>query len=72
MIQAILRYLGLDAESKRVRSEALHNLARARDELDSLQRRLEETSKISVRGQRALHKTLSEGDISGKRAASRV
>jgi hypothetical protein len=69
MFQGILRYLGLDRESKRVRAETLQNLSRARDELDELQSRLKEASKISIRGQKALNKTLSEGDISGKRAA---
>lgn len=69
MIQAVLRYLGLDEESKRVRSEAQQNLEKAGSQLTQLQLRFEETRKISTTGRRALRKTLSESDFGKRRAA---
>lgn len=65
MIQFILKYLGWDDETKRMRAEARQNLAMAGTQLLQLQRRLEETSKISSAGRKALRKTLSES-ISGE------
>ena len=67
MFHALLRYLGLDQETKRVRQEAQQNLALADVQLDQLQKRLEETSQISVTGGLAIRKTLRESDFSGKR-----
>lgn len=67
MFQALLRYLGLDEETKRVRLKAQENLEKAEKELEQLQHRLEETSQISVTGRRELRKTLRESDFSGTR-----
>ena len=65
MIQAVLRYLGLDAESKRMRAEAKENIAKAEAQLLQLRARLEETSKIHVTGNSALRQTLSESPFGG-------
>lgn len=67
MMQSLLRYLGLDADTKRLREEARENLNRAESQLEQLQRRLDEGSKISSKGKTALHKTLSESDFGGTR-----
>lgn len=69
MIQAILRYLGLDAETKRVREEAQQNLVKTEAQLLQLRARLAETSRISSSGRKALTKTLSESDFGRQRAA---
>jgi hypothetical protein len=67
VIQAVLRYLGLDAETKRTRAEAKENITKAEAQLLQLRARLEETSKIHVTGNSALHKTLSESSLGGPR-----
>jgi len=67
MFQALLKYLGLDQETKQVRQKAQENLEAANTQLDQLQKRLEETSQISVTGGLAIRKTLRESDFSGKR-----
>jgi hypothetical protein len=67
MIQTVLRYLGLDAETKRQRAEAKENIAKAEAQLLQLSARLEETSKIHTTGNSALRKTLSEIPFSGPR-----
>ena len=67
MIQAVLRYLGLDAETKRMRSEAKENINKAEAQLLQLRVRLEETSKIHTTGNSALRKTLSESNLGGPR-----
>lgn len=67
MIQAVLKYLGLDAETKRKRAEAKANIAEAEDQLKKLRARLEETSKIHTTGNSALRQTLSEAPFSGRR-----
>lgn len=69
MIQAILRYLGWDEETKRVRRQAQENINLAGEQLSQIRVRLQETSAISVTGNRALHKTLSESDFGQRRAA---
>jgi hypothetical protein len=65
MLQALLRYLGLDAESKRQRAETKERLDRANSQLDLLQKKLEETSQNSLKEQKAIHKTLSQGGSRG-------
>ena len=70
LYQALLQYLGLDAETKRMRLEVQKNFEMAEEQLSRIQRRLQETSTISASGKRALHKTLSESDFGQRRAAS--
>jgi nitrate reductase assembly molybdenum cofactor insertion protein NarJ len=67
MIQVVLKYLGLDAETKRMRAEAKDNIGKAEAQLLQLRARLEETSKIHVTGNSALRKTLSESSLGGPR-----
>jgi hypothetical protein len=69
MIQSILRYLGWDEETKRVRAQAQENLTKAGEQLVQLRTRLQETSRISTTGRTALTKTLSESDFGRQRAA---
>ncbi len=64
MIQTVLRYLGLDEQSKRFRKQAVHDLEVAEVQLGLLRQRFEETSRISTTGSRDLKKTLSESDFS--------
>ena len=68
-IRSILRYLGWDAETRRVRAEAQANLTRAEAQLVQLRARLQETSRISTSGRTALTQTLSESDFGRQRAA---
>lgn len=70
MIRALLRYLGWDAETKRLRAEAQENLGKAEAQLVQLRVRLEETSKISTTGNSALRKTLSESEFGRRRRAA--
>ncbi len=69
LYQTLLQYLGLDEETKRVRLEIQKNIETAEEQLTRLQQRFQETSTISAKGQRALHKTLIESDFGQRRAA---
>jgi hypothetical protein len=68
MMQTVLRYLGWDEETKRVREEAKQNITLAEQQLAQIQARLRETSRISTSGRKALSKTLSESDFGQRRA----
>lgn len=71
MFQAILKYLGLDRETKRVRQQAQENLIKASAALDELKVRLEETTSITVNSRTATMKALRESDFGkARRAAS--
>jgi len=71
MFQGLLRYLGLDQETKRVRREAQINLERASVELSQLQNRFAAASRTSDSGRAALTRALRDSEFNiGKRRAA--
>jgi hypothetical protein len=68
-LHPVWRYLGLDEETKRLRAEAKENLEKTESQLVQLRARLQETSRISTSGRKALNRTLSESDFGRQRAA---
>lgn len=68
-LQPVWRYLGWDEETKRLREEARENLEKTESQLTQLRARLQETSRISTSGRKALNRTLSESDYGRQRVA---
>lgn len=68
MLKGVLRYLGLDAESKRVREEAERKVRLADSTLDQLQARLDESSRVTIRGRAELDQIIRESETGDKRS----
>ena len=72
MLKGVLRYLGMDEESKRKRAEMEANLRHADAQLDLVQAKLDEYSRVCSIEKRDLDKALTESDFGGKRTAGKV
>lgn len=70
MLKGVLRYLGMDGESKRKRLEMAKNLEYVDAKLDHLQVRLDEYSRVSSVEKKELDKALTESEFGGKRTRS--
>jgi hypothetical protein len=65
MIRGLLRYLGLDEESRQQHKEMEEHLEEASRKLDQLKHRFEESSRISVIGSTELSESLKEHKLVG-------
>lgn len=64
MFQCLLRHLGLDKDTKRVREETHANFNKAEEELTQLQKRFAATARTSDSGSAALTRIIRDSEIS--------
>lgn len=63
MLQSVLRYLGLDAETRRIRTNATRNFEKAREALEEISDRLENSTRTRVKATQQLSRAIRDSEF---------